>query len=86
MTPFDIHYLICLSENRTFFYWRAFAKPAYLANKNNVYARAGSIFKDLKSQSPFNFHFFPSPFFYYQLQLAKKNLRHLHDATKFPVV
>ena len=35
MTPFDIHYLICLSENRTFFYWRAFAKPASLASKNN---------------------------------------------------
>jgi hypothetical protein len=106
MTPFDIHYLICLSENRTFFYWRSFAKlllshqkttirfpcshpltsncllpkslnhppfpystpyairallqtldlnsTSYSASstcvwrkKNNVYARAGSIFKDL---------------------------------------
>ena len=135
MAPFDIHYLICLSENRAFFYWRAFAKPASLASKNNnkvhllsstdvelptpkefvppyphstPYAiRASlqtldlnstscalvhrvhafdlisplfdrprlrwqkkqricacwSIFKDLSSQSPFNFQFFPSPFF-----------------------
>ena len=66
---FDIHYLICLSEN---LYWRPFAKPASLASKNNnkVYLLS-STDVDLPSLNHFTpqFHAIRNPCFIPTLDL-----------------
>ena len=55
---------------------------------NNVYARAGSIFKDLNSQSPFNFPFCLLSFGFEDSELKVKpgHRHHLPHAIRFLII
>ena len=55
---------------------------------NNVYARAGSIFKDLNSQSPFNFPFCLLSFGFVDSELKVKpgHRHHLPHAIRFLII